>query len=100
MSWPRLKDTRSGGFVGYCSIDRGYDVLMMYCTRLYERRKPEVPGVLKTARGYLLTEAMTCFDARVETGPDFVPGLPLHDLGIQDIASWTFVGHCSEYPFV
>ena len=30
------------------------------CTRLYERRKPEVPGVLRMARGYLLTEAMKC----------------------------------------
>ena len=29
-------------------------------TCLYERRYPEVPGVLKTTRGYLLTEAMTC----------------------------------------
>ena len=28
-------------------------------TRLYERRSPEVPGVLRIARGYRLTEAMT-----------------------------------------
>ena len=29
-------------------------------TRLYESRYPEVPGVLRIARGYILTEAMIC----------------------------------------
>ena len=27
-------------------------------SRLYETRKPEVPGVLRIARGYILTEAL------------------------------------------
>ena len=36
-------------------------------TRLYERRWPEVPGVLKIARGYLLTEAMNFHAAPSQT---------------------------------
>ena len=30
----------------------------LWSTRLYERRQPEVPGVLRIVRGYLLIEAM------------------------------------------
>ena len=41
------RDTRSEGFVGGA-----------LSTHLYEMSYPEVPGLLRIVRGYILTEAM------------------------------------------
>ena len=59
-SWPRLKDTRSWiGFVGFCSE----------CPFVGEAVAGGTRGVLRIARGYILTEAMTYSFFLMSAGP-------------------------------